>query len=75
MTRIVNRVPTLHRPLAEGATFAEVVAYWQHRVPGVDWAAVATEAVDQTWRTIGELLGLDMDAIDEGLHTIGRLLK
>ncbi|MCR8897285.1 hypothetical protein PP506_gp68 [Gordonia phage DobbysSock] len=71
---IVNRVTTLHRPLPEGATFAEVVAYWQKRIPGVDMYAIADKAITETWQQIGEAIGLDMQAIDEGLQTITDIL-
>ncbi|AYD83958.1 hypothetical protein SEA_GETALONG_98 [Gordonia phage Getalong] len=69
-SRIVNRVPLLHPPLPEGATFAEIVAYWQRRIPGVDMYAIADKALAQTWEQIGEAIGLDMDAIDDGLKFI-----
>ncbi len=75
MTRIVNRVHTLHRPLPEDATFADIIAYWQRRYPLINWADIADKAITQTWQAIGEhLLGLDMQAIDEGLRDINRIL-
>lgn len=55
---VVNRVPTLHRPLPEGAPLSEVVAYWQRRLPGVDWRTVFEEAITDTFSMLGAALGL-----------------
>ncbi|QTF81781.1 hypothetical protein SEA_BEEGEE_78 [Gordonia phage BeeGee] len=44
---IVNRVPTLHRPPPEGASVAEIVAYWQRRLPFIDMRDVTADALLQ----------------------------
>lgn len=67
LSRIVNRVPTLHRPLPEDASFAEIVAYWQRRIPTVDMAAIANEALNQTFEILCTSLGLDPTPFDTWL--------
>lgn len=64
---IVNRVPTLHRPLPADASFAEIVAYWQRRIPAVDMTAIAHEALNQTFEIMCTALGLDPDRLDTAL--------
>ncbi|QOP67378.1 membrane protein [Gordonia phage Herod] len=65
--RIVNRVPTLHRPLPADALFGEIVAYWQRRIPAVDMTTIAHEALTETFEIICAALGLDPDQLDTAL--------
>ena len=62
--RVVNRVTSLHRPLPPDAPFADVVAYWQKRMPEVDMVAIANEALAQTFALICGAVGIDADTID-----------
>lgn len=67
MTRIVNRVPTLHRPLPEDASFADIITYWQRRIPTVDMTAIAHDALNQTFEILCTSLGLDPKPFDAWL--------
>lgn len=65
--RVVNRVHTLHRPLPVDASFDEIVAYWQRRIPTVDMTAIAHEALTQTFEIMCTALGINPDQLDTSL--------
>ena len=71
--RVVNRVTSLHRPLPPDAPFADVVAYWQKRMPEVDMIAIANEALVRTFALICDAFGVDAETIDAGLADITQL--
>ncbi|UAJ16245.1 hypothetical protein SEA_MALIBO_69 [Gordonia phage Malibo] len=65
--RVVNRATSLHRPLPPDAPFADVVAYWQKRMPAVDMVAIANEALARSFAMLCEYVGISTDAMDEML--------
>ncbi|QDH47673.1 hypothetical protein PP484_gp40 [Gordonia phage Madeline] len=62
-SRIVNRVPTLHRPLPGDATAADIIAYYQRRIPGINWLNIVNTALLETLLVFGNAFGLDWDQI------------
>lgn len=65
---VVNRVPLLHKPLPVDASLADVVEYWQKRVPGVDWLTVAYTALDTSMRMFGDAVGIDYKTMDAAIE-------